>query len=246
MKVIVAEDFSAMSQKAAEIVEQQVEQNDHSVLGLATGSTPLGLYKKMIEGCRTRGISYENVRTINLDEYRGLNKNHSQSYRTFMYENLFKHLDISMKNTYIPNGQAHSVEEECRRYEALLDRIGPPQLQILGIGANGHIGFNEPGTPENSLTHCVELDDSTRENNARFFDSLDEVPTHAITLGIASILKSERIILLASGQQKAEAVKKLLEKNISENFPASFLWNHKDVTLIADKEAYQLVETERQ
>lgn len=151
-----------------------------------------------------------------------------------------------MRHTYLPDGQASSVEEECRRYEALIDRLGPIHLQILGLGTNGHIGFNEPGTPEDSLTHCVELDESTRNNNARFFDSLEEVPTHAITMGIASIMKSDKILLLASGTKKAQAVKKLLEKQPSEDFPASFLWKHEDVTLIVDRDAYQLAEKERQ
>lgn len=245
MKRIIVEDYEEMSSRAVEILEQQVSEDAHSVLGLATGSTPLGLYARMIEGHQKRGVSYEHVQTINLDEYRGINKNHPNSYRTFMFENLFKHLDISMGHTYIPNGQAHSVEEECQRYEALIDRIGPIDLQILGMGTNGHIGFNEPGTAENSLTHCIELDESTRKNNARFFESLEEVPTHAITMGIASILKSKKILLLASGEKKAQAVKTLLDRNISEQFPASFLWKHEDVTLIVDRDAYQLVEAER-
>lgn len=244
MNTIVVENYAEMSRRAAEILEQQIAENPHSVLGLATGSTPLGLYERMIEGHQQRGISYEHAQTFNLDEYRGLNKNHPNSYRIFMVENLFKHLDIPMSHTYIPNGQAHSVEEECLRYEALIDRIGPIDLQVLGMGTNGHIGFNEPGTAEESRTHIIELDESTRQNNARFFESPEDVPTHAITMGIASILKSKKILLLASGEKKAQAVKTLLDKNISEDFPASFLWKHADVTLIADREAYQLVEAE--
>ncbi|MCP2035376.1 glucosamine-6-phosphate deaminase [Planomicrobium sp. HSC-17F08] len=246
MNVIVVENYDEMSLRASEIVEQQVLKNAKSILGLATGSTPLGLYGKMIEGFKNRGVSYEQIKTINLDEYQGLNRNHPNSYHSFMYENLFQHIDIQMRNTYLPDGQARSVEEECERYEALIDRLGPVHLQILGMGTNGHIGFNEPGTPEGSLTHCVELDESTRKNNARFFESPDAVPTHAITMGIASILKSDRILLLASGKKKAPAVKKLMEQQVSEDFPASFLWNHDDVTLIADRDAYQLVEPERQ
>lgn len=245
MKVEVVENYEEMSRRAAEIVESQILKNPHSVLGLATGSTPLGLYGKLIEGVQQRRMSYKDAKTINLDEYRGLNRSHPNSYHKFMGEHLFGHIDIQMRHTYLPDGQAHSVEEECRRYEALVDRLGPIDLQILGLGTNGHIGFNEPGTPENSLTHCVELDESTRKNNARFFESLEEVPTHAITMGIASILKSDRILLLASGKKKAPAVKRLLEKRVSDDFPASFLWNHEDVTLMVDREAYQLVETER-
>lgn len=246
MKLMVVEDYEEMSNAAVEIVEQQVRQNDHSVLGLATGSTPLGLYKKMIEGIPERGLTYEHIQTMNLDEYCGLDAYHPKSYRYFMNEKLFRHIDIHLYNTHIPDGKAKSVEAECLRYEALIEQIGPPHLQILGMGTNGHIGFNEPGTPEDSVTHRIELDDSTRQDNARFFASLDEVPTHAITMGIASILRSEKILLLASGKEKAQAVKTFLEQNVTEDFPASFLWNHDDVTLIVDREAYELAEAERQ
>ena len=245
MKIIIVENYNAMSEKAAQLVEQQISENSEMVLGLATGSTPLGLYENMIEGYKKRGVSYKHVQTINLDEYRGLSKDHPNSYYAFMCEKLFNQLDIPLENVHLPDGIARPVEAECRRYEALLDRIGPPHLQILGMGTNGHIGFNEPGTPEHSLTHCVKLDESTRANNARFFKSADEVPTHAITLGIASILKSKEILVLASGKKKAEAVKRLLDREISEAFPASFLWKHQNVTLIVDRDAYQLAQTER-
>ncbi|HSP21722.1 MAG TPA: glucosamine-6-phosphate deaminase [Planococcus sp. (in: firmicutes)] len=246
MKVEVVENYDEMSSRASDIVEEQILRNPSSVLGLATGSTPLGLYRKLAEGVQQRKISYKQAKTINLDEYRGLNRSHPNSYHKFMDEHLFNKLDIEMRHTYLPDGQASSIEEECRRYEALIDRLGPIHLQILGLGTNGHIGFNEPGTPEDSLTHCVELDESTRKNNSRFFGSLEEVPTHAITMGIASILKSDKILLLASGKKKGEAVKRLLKKQVSVDFPASFLWKHDDVTLIVDRDAYQLVEKERQ
>ncbi|WP_342511048.1 glucosamine-6-phosphate deaminase [Sporosarcina sp. FSL K6-1522] len=246
MEVLVFEDYDAASAQAARLVETQVLENGQSVLGLATGSTPLGLYKALIEGFKTRGVSYKNVRTINLDEYIGLAKDHPESYHTFMSKRLFKHIDISLENTYIPDGMTHSPEEECQRYEAVIDNVGPMDLQILGIGTNGHIGFNEPGTDPTSLTHVVELVHSTRASNSRFFPSLDEVPTHAVTTGIQSIFKSRKIILLASGKNKAAAVAQLLSKEISADFPASFLWNHPDVTLIVDKDAYALVQTEGQ
>ncbi len=245
MKIITVDNYNEMSKAAAQLVEQQILGNRETVLGLATGSTPLGLYENMIEGYQKRGISYRNVQTLNLDEYRGLGKTHPNSYYTFMCDKLFSQLDIPLANVHLPDGTAQPVEAECRRYEALFDRIGPPHLQILGMGTNGHIGFNEPGTAEHSLTHCVELDKSTRANNARFFESADAVPTHAITLGIASILKSGKIVLLASGKKKAEAVKRLLDQEISEDFPASFLWKHEDVTLIVDRDAYQLAQQER-
>ncbi|AQQ55236.1 glucosamine-6-phosphate deaminase [Planococcus lenghuensis] len=244
MKILNVANYEEMSSEAARLVEQEIQRRSNPVLGLATGSTPLGLYRELIEGFNSRGISYRNVRTVNLDEYRGLAKNHPNSYYQFMNKNLFHHLDIREENTYIPDGLARPVEAECRRYEALIDEIGPAHLQILGIGTNGHIGFNEPGTPEDSLTHCVSLAESTRKNNARFFDSPEQVPTHAITMGIASILKSDKIVLLASGTRKAQAVKTLLEGTIDTGFPASFLRKHPDVTLIADQEAFHLAKAE--
>ena len=243
MKVVVLDNYNEVSVKAAQLVEAQILENDHSVLGLATGSTPLGLYEQLVEGVTSRGISYKNVRTINLDEYLGLDKGHPESYRTFMSDNLFNKIDIVTENTYIPDGISDSAEEECLRYEQVIDSVGPIDLQILGIGKNGHIGFNEPGTDSNSLTHVVELVESTRESNARFFPSIDEVPTHAITTGIRSILKSKKIILMASGKDKAEAVKTLLSKDVNERFPASILWNHDNVTLLVDQDAYELVKS---
>lgn len=242
MKVVICADYDEVSVKAAQLVEAQILGNDHSVLGLATGSTPLGLYERLVEGVKSRGISYKNVCTINLDEYLGLDKGHPESYRTFMTENLFDKIDILIGNTYIPDGTSDSAEE-CLRYEQVIDSVGPIDLQVLGIGRNGHIGFNEPGTDSNSLTHVVELVASTRESNARFFPSIDEVPTHAITTGIKSILKSKEIILLASGKDKAEAVRTLLNKDVTESFPASILWNHDNVTLIVDRDAYELVKS---
>lgn len=242
MKVIVVDNYDAMSDEAAKLVEAKVQNNPEAVLGLATGSTPLGLYKNLIEGFKTRGISYKDVKAINLDEYLGLGKEHSQSYHAFMIDKLFGHIDIARENTYIPNGKPESPEEECANYEAVIDRVGPVSLQILGIGTNGHIGFNEPGTPADSITHVTELTQSTRESNAPNFESDDQVPTQAITVGISTILKGEEIILLASGKSKAEAIKLLLDKNVGEHNPASFLWNHDNVTLIVDKEAYELVD----
>lgn len=241
MKVIVLDNYDAMSKEAAKLVEEKIRENNQAVLGLATGSTPMGLYENLIEGFKTRDISYENVKAINLDEYLGLGQEHSQSYHAFMREKLFDHIDIVAENTYIPDGKTTSPEAECANYEEVIDRVGPINLQILGIGTNGHIGFNEPGTSPDSTTHVVELTKSTRESNAPNFESEEEVPTHAITVGIQTILKGEEIILLASGKNKAEAVKMLLDKNVGEHNPASFLWTHDNVTLIVDKDAYQLV-----
>lgn len=241
MEVILVKNYSEMSEHAARLIEEQINKNNHSILGLATGSTPLGLYRNLIEGHKKRGVSYKHIQSFNLDEYLGLDQDHPGSYYTFMYENLFKHIDISMEYIQIPHSQPRSVEEECERYDQVIESIGPIDLQILGIGSNGHIGFNEPGSDLNSTTHVVELADSTRNDNAHFFESLEEVPTHAITMGLQTILKSKRILLLASGERKAEAVKRLLSANVSSLFPASHLWNHDDVTLIVDQDAYKLV-----
>ena len=246
MKVVIVENYDDMCDKAVEFVEQQVRENDRSIIGLATGSTPLGLYERMIEGHKKRGVSYKNIQTINLDEYIGIEQDHPESYHTFMNEKLFATIDIPSEQTHIPDGQAASLETECARYEEMIDQIGPVDLQILGIGENGHIGFNEPGTSVSTVTHIVELDASTRQSNARFFNSIDEVPTHAITMGIRSILKSNEIILLASGKKKAAAIKTLLSKTVSEQFPASILWKHSNVTLLVDRDAYELVDLERQ
>lgn len=241
MEVIVLKDYEEMSKKAAEIVEETVQANEHAVLGLATGSTPVGLYENLIEGNQANRVSYKNVKTINLDEYLGLSKDHPQSYHVFMYEQFFKHIDIQLENTFIPNGTAEVPEEECARFEKLIDEKGPVNLQILGIGTNGHIAFNEPGTDPNSVTQVVELNASTREDNARFFENSEDVPTHAISLGLKTILKGEKIVLLASGKSKAEAVQRLLSKEVSIDFPASFLWNHSNVTLLIDEDAYSAV-----
>ncbi|MFS8650304.1 MAG: glucosamine-6-phosphate deaminase [Caldibacillus sp.] len=237
MKVIRVKDYQAMSEKAKDFVLALVKNKPDAVLGLATGSTPEGLYQLLIDDHKKNGTSYKNITTFNLDEYIGLDGDHNQSYRYFMNEKLFNHIDIPLEQTHVPNGTASDLDEECQRYEALLKEKGGIDLQILGIGTNGHIGFNEPGTPFDSRTHVVELEESTRQANSRFFDSIDDVPTHAITMGVATILESRKIILLASGESKKEAIQKLLTEEPSEAFTASALLNHPDVTVIVDAEA---------
>ncbi|MBM7553029.1 glucosamine-6-phosphate deaminase [Thalassobacillus pellis] len=244
MKVRVTENYQHMSATAADMIAAQIMDKPDAVLGLATGSTPLGTYNELIRAYNKSRLSFSGVRTLNLDEYVGLPQSHPQSYHTFMEENLFKRIDINPDQTFIPNGMAEDRNKECRRYENLIDEIGPPDLQVLGIGRNGHIGFNEPGTSFASTTHLVKLADSTREANARFFQSKEKVPTHAITMGITSILKSKKIILLASGEEKMPAIKHLLTGDIGEKFPASALLNHPDVTLIVDELAYPATEEE--
>ncbi|KIL49533.1 glucosamine-6-phosphate deaminase [Jeotgalibacillus soli] len=242
MNIIVADHYEALSKEAAKIIEEQLQTKLGSVLGLATGSTPLGLYEELIQGHRERDVSYKHVHTLNLDEYVGLDKHHPQSYHVFMNKRLFNHINIPLKQTHIPSGDASSLLDECKRYELVIDEVGPPDIQVLGIGQNGHIGFNEPGSSFAGITHITELAHSTREANARFFSSPEDVPTHAITMGIKSILKSKHILLLASGAKKAAAIQRLLTGEANEAFPASALYGHPNVTLIVDKEAYKEME----
>jgi len=210
---------------------------ENPVLGLATGSTPEGLYQRIIEKYEQKEISFQNAMTFNLDEYVGLAKDDPNSYYHYMNEKLFKHIDIPKEHIHIPNGTADDLEKECNDYEQLILAQNHIDLQLLGLGVNGHIGFNEPGTPFSSRTSVVDLVESTINANARFFDSIDDVPTQAISMGIKTIMESQEIILLASGESKAEAIAKLINGEVSEEFPASILKNHKRVTVIADEAA---------
>ncbi|XJZ26446.1 glucosamine-6-phosphate deaminase [Bacillota bacterium Lsc_1132] len=237
MKIIEVKDYQQMSQKAAELIIEKVRINPMLHLGLATGGTPIGTYAKLIEDHQKNGTSYRNTITFNLDEYIGLSGNHPNSYRYYMDHQLFHFIDIIKSNTHIPNGDAIDIEKECLRYEQLIGDEGGIDLQILGIGSNGHIGFNEPGTSFASTTHIVQLASSTIKANARFFYRLEEVPTKAITMGISTIMKSKEILLLVSGNTKKAALKRLLEGEITESFPASVLKNHPCVTIIADEAA---------
>ncbi|WP_338048395.1 glucosamine-6-phosphate deaminase [Peribacillus alkalitolerans] len=241
IQIIKANDYEELSVLACKKITEIINQNPTAVLGLATGSTPVGLYKQLIQSYKKNDLSFTDVRTVNLDEYIGISKSHKNSYHTFMKNMLFSHINIIESNTHIPDGTAVNLEMEGFRYEDLIQVLGGIDLQILGIGHNGHIGFNEPGTSFHERTHIVELTDSTRTANARFFKSLDEVPKQAITMGIGTILNSKEILLLASGDSKAEAVKRLLTGEVSIDFPASALKNHPSVTLIADKDALSLV-----
>lgn len=237
MKIIQVKDYKEMSQKASEVIIHKVKQEDRINLGLATGGTPKGLYKAMIEDHRKNGTSYQHVTTFNLDEYIGLEEQNPNSYHYYMSESLFNHIDIPKSQTYLPNGLADDYNHECERYDRLIKALGGIDLQVLGIGQNGHIGFNEPGTSFQSSTHIVTLEESTRKANARYFNTLDNVPTHAITMGISSIMNSKEILLLVSGEEKADAMQKLLHGEISEDFPASVLKRHSHVTIIADQKA---------
>jgi glucosamine-6-phosphate deaminase len=241
MKLIRTEDYAEMSLAAGKIIVDKVRSNPNLTLGLATGSTPKGVYDYLIQEHKENGTTYAKAKSVNLDEYIGLPGQDPNSYHYFMNQNLFSHLDINENHTHIPNGAAKLLEQECLRYEQLIKELGGVDLQLLGIGQNGHIGFNEPGTAFNSRTHIVTLAQNTREANSRFFNSLEKVPTHAITMGIASILDSKEILLLVSGERKAEALNRLVNGEISEEFPASALKYHKNVTVIADKDALKYI-----
>ncbi|PFP42213.1 glucosamine-6-phosphate deaminase [Priestia megaterium] len=237
MNIIQVKNYSEMSAKAADMLISKLHEKPNMNLGLATGGTPKGLYARLIQDHKEHGTSYKHVTSFNLDEYVGMKPQDPNSYHYYMADALFNHIDIDVSNTHVPNGLADTPEEECRRYDEMIQNHGGIDLQILGIGQNGHIGFNEPGTSFNSPTHIVTLEESTRKANARYFNSLDEVPTQAITMGIESIMKSKEILLLISGEAKAEAMYQLLNGEITEDFPASILKKHHCVTIIADQEA---------
>jgi glucosamine-6-phosphate deaminase len=241
MKLLIAKDYEDMSKKAAQIIIDQVKQKPDSVLGLATGGTVIGTYKMLVDDHKRHRTSYKQVRTVNLDEYVGLHPSNKNSYHYFMKTHFFDHVDLPANQTFIPNGLADQVEEECKQYEQLIAQLGGIDLQLLGIGRNGHIGFNEPGTPFSSKTHCVTLTESTRLANARFFKSVDEVPTHAITMGISTIMKSKKLLLLASGTKKAIILSRFFNEEVNEQNPATILKTHKHVTIIADEQALSLM-----
>lgn len=241
MKVIVCENYEELSNQAAKIVSSQLIVKPNSILGLATGSTPIGLYRNLIEMNKKGEIDFSKVKTFNLDEYYPIKKSNDQSYDYFMNEQLFSQVNIDKKNINIPNGEASDAKAECARYESLLDEIGGVDLQILGIGQNGHIAFNEPDEKLVAVTHLTDLTQNTIEANARFFASEDEVPKKALTMGMGSILKAKKIVIMANGANKAKAVAELMDDMISTSNPATMLKVHADVTLICDKEAFSQV-----
>lgn len=240
MQIIITKDYDELSEKAFAIVKEVVKSNKNAVLGLATGSTPLGLYKQMIVDHKKNGTSYANVKSVNLDEYKGLDKNHNQSYAYFMRTNLFEGLDIDLNNTNIPNGIAKNAEQECCRYNNLLNTLRQ-DVQILGIGSNGHIAFNEPGTPFNSTVHTVHLAESTIKDNSRLFEHIEDVPKQAYTMGLKNIMNAKKIVILASGKNKQNAVYALVKGEMTEQVPASILQKHSDCILICDKDAAERI-----
>lgn len=241
MKLIKAKDYEDMSRKAASIFFSQITLKPDSVLGLATGSTPVGTYKQLIEWCKAGDLSFKDVRTVNLDEYIGLSGDSDQSYRYFMNENLFNHVDIDKSNTNVPNGKAADMDAECVRYEALIRSLGGIDVQLLGIGNNGHIGFNEPNEYFDKFTHVVNLTESTIQANTRFFEKKEDVPRTAVSMGIKTIMEAKKIVLVANGKAKADIIYETCFGPITPNVPASALQLHPDVTIIVDEEAYATV-----
>ncbi|PLR99110.1 glucosamine-6-phosphate deaminase [Bacillus sp. T33-2] len=241
MKTIRTADYGEMSRMAAAEMIKRIKSNPGLKLGLATGSTPKGVYRELINDHQQNGTSYKQIQTFNLDEYIGIGKKDPNSYHFFMCQQLFDHIDIPLDQTYIPDGTVENLDAECDRYEKFIKDHGAIDLQLLGLGHNGHIGFNEPGTPFSSRTHIVELADSTRKANSRFFASIEEVPTHAITMGIATIMDSKEIFLVVSGEAKADALARLINGPVDEQFPASALKNHGNVTIFADEAALKYI-----
>ena len=241
MKIIETRDYDHMSRQAANIISAQVIRKPASVLGLATGSSPVGAYRQLIERCSQGDIDFSAVRTVNLDEYVGLGPESDQSYVYFMRTNLFDHVNIELKNTHVPNGLNPDAAAECAGYDALIRSLGGIDLQLLGLGHNGHIGFNEPDESFAKGTHKVELSRSTIEANKRFFSRADDVPGFAYTMGIRDIMQARRVVMVVSGADKAEIVRTAFFGPVTPRVPASILQFHRDFTLVADKEALSLV-----
>lgn len=243
MKIIATRDYEDMSRKAAGIIAAQIIVNPKSVLGLATGSTPIGIYKNLVLGYEKGDLDFSEIRTVNLDEYKGLTREDKQSYYYFMNKNLFKHVNIDLCHTNIPDGTKADSEEECSRYEQVIRGFSGIDLQLLGLGNNGHIGFNEPGDCFPAKTHCVSLAQSTIDANSRFFDTIDEVPKQAYTMGIGTIMSARKILVVVNGAGKAQILKEVLEGPVTPFVPASILQFHHDVTIVADREALSLLKS---
>ena len=234
MKVIKVKNYDEVSAEAFKVMKEVVANKPEAVLGLATGSSPIGLYENMIKDHKENGTSYAKCQSFNLDEYVGIERNHSQSYWTFMHENLFHGIDLPEDKIHVPYG---NTKADCEGYEKAMENVSV-DIQVLGIGGNGHIGFNEPGTPFTEETHIVDLTEKTRSDNARFFENdINKVPTQAITMGIATIMKAKKILLVASGANKADAVAAMVNGPVDPACPASVLQNHPDVVVIVDEEA---------
>ncbi|WP_251316104.1 glucosamine-6-phosphate deaminase [Flintibacter muris] len=241
MRIYREKDYEAMSLRAAQVMAAEIIHRPNCVLGLATGSTPIGMYKRLIELNKEGKLSFKEVRTVNLDEYKGLSPEHDQGYRYFMQKQLFDHVDILPENTRVPDGLASDPDGECTGYDAYIRSLGGIDLQLLGVGHNGHIGFNEPGDVFVKPTHVVDLTERTIDANARFFATRDDVPKQAFTMGIGPIMAAKKILLIASGEEKAEAVYNTVCGPINPHCPGSILQLHSDVVLVADEAALSKV-----
>lgn len=237
MKIIAAKNYEDLSRKAANIIAAQVISKPNCVLGLATGSSPLGAYKELVRMYQNGDLDFSAVHTVNLDEYRGLTRDNDQSYYYFMHHNLFQHINVSEENTDIPNGSNPDAQAECARYDAHIVSLGGVDLQLLGIGHNGHIGFNEPCDEFIPNTHCVDLTEKTIQANKRFFASIDDVPRQAYTMGIKNIMSARKVLLIASGEEKADIICQMATGKITPQVPASVLQLHNDAIIVCDESA---------
>ena len=237
MKIYKAKDYKDMSRKAANIISAQVIMKPNCVLGLATGATPIGTYDQLVEWYNKGDLDFSEVTTVNLDEYKGLPRTNDQSYYYFMHQHLFDRVNIDSERTNVPNGMEPDAEKECGRYEELIRSLGGVDLQLLGLGHNGHIGFNEPGEAFEKETHCVDLTESTIEANKRFFASADDVPKQAYTMGIKTIMQAKKILIVVNGENKADIVERAFFGPVTPEVPASILQLHNDVTLVGDEAA---------
>lgn len=237
MRVLRAKDYQDLSRKAANIISAQVILKPDCVLGLATGSSPVGAYKQLIDWYKKGDVDFSQVSTVNLDEYKGLTRDNDQSYYYFMYNNLFKHVNIDLNRTNIPDGTDPDSDRECSRYNKVIESLGGIDLQLLGLGHNGHIGFNEPDDSFATLTHCVDLQPSTIEANKRFFASIDDVPKQAYTMGVQTIMQAKKVLMVVSGADKADILKQVISGPVTPRVPASILQLHPDVTIVADEAA---------
>ena len=239
MKVLVYKDYKEMSVEGAKIVAEVMTKKPNAILGLATGSTPVGMYQELISLNKAGKIDFKDITTVNLDEYYPIEPTNDQSYRYFMNDNLFNHVNIDKSKTFVPLGNAKDGVEEAKRYEAFVRSLGGADIQVLGIGRNGHIAFNEPDDELIPVTHVTGLTEDTIDANARFFSSADEVPRHALTMGMGTILSAKKIIILANGKGKHDALMKMLKGTVTTTCPASFLNLHDDVTVLCDEDAYK-------
>ena len=237
MKILVCKDYEELSLKSAEIIVNQINQKRDSVLGLATGGTPVGMYKELVKSYREGKVDFGKVITFNLDEYYGVDHENINSYHYYMNTNFFDHVNVERKNINIPNGMSKDIEKECREYDEKIQNMGGIDLQVLGAGLNGHIGFNEPAKELMSGTHITDLTKETINANARFFEDISQVPTRAITVGMATILRSKKIVVLINGKNKSKIFEKITGKKITTQIPATLLQLHPDVTIVVDEQA---------